>query len=74
LNWQKMYAKVGWGRLENGQLINTVESELDWETRRRVYKKDKTPNFSNPSPGHLPITKDIVRGVAFPQFAEICQF
>lgn len=73
-SWQKLYNQIGWGKLTDGNLVKTVEQELNWETRRMVYKVQMEPNFKNPSPGHLPVTANLVQGIAFPQFAEICKF
>ena len=69
-----MYNWVEWGSLKAGEFTQTVEPEFNWETRRIKYKIGGEPNFQNPPTGHLPITIGIVRGVAFPQFAEVCQF
>lgn len=73
-NWQKFYEQVQWGYIADGQLKELIEQEIDWKNRKRKYKADKIPNFVDPVPGHLPVTKRIVKGIAFPQFADICQF
>ena len=74
LNWKKMYAKVGWGRFTDEEFTKTVDQEFDWQTRRLRYKAEMEPNFQNPPPGHLPVTMNLVKGKAFPQFASICKF
>lgn len=73
-DWQKFYDKVRWGDFANGQLNELIEQEIDWNNRQRKYKVGKTPNFVDPVPGHLPVTKGIIKGIAFPQFSDMCQF
>lgn len=73
-NWQKMYDQVGWGSLISGIFSKTVEQEFNWQTRRFQYKSGMEPKFQNPPAGHLPVIASLVRGNAFPQFAEICKF
>ena len=73
-NWQKLYDKIEWGRLQGDSFVLLVDRELNWQTRRLEYKPGMAPNFENPPAGHLPVTIGIVRGKEFPQFAELCQF
>ncbi|MEZ2240141.1 MAG: GUN4 domain-containing protein [Microcoleus sp.] len=74
LNWQKMYAEVGWGSLKGTVFTKTVDREFDLPTRRLKYKSGMEPDFQNPSPGHLPVTIGLVKGKALPQFADVCKF
>ncbi|OCR00248.1 hypothetical protein BCD67_24905 [Oscillatoriales cyanobacterium USR001] len=74
LNWQKMYAEVGWGSLKGGVFTKIVDQEFDLPSRRLRYKSGMEPDFQSPPPGHLPVTMGLVKGKAFPQFADVCKF
>jgi hypothetical protein len=72
-NWKKAYQQMNWGVIKNGDLIKTVDRDLDWKNRRFQYKLGKEPNFISPKPGHLPVTMNLVQGIAFPQFTKVCK-
>ena len=50
-----------------------IEQDIDWKSRHVSYKDGKKPNFKNPVPGHLPVTTNLVQGVAIPQFSKVCK-
>jgi serine/threonine protein kinase len=72
-NWKKAYQQMNWGVIKNGDLIKTVDRDLDWKNRRFQYKLGKEPNFTIPKPGHLPVIMNLVQGIAFPQFTKVCK-
>jgi serine/threonine protein kinase len=74
LNWQKMYAEVGWGNLKGGVFTKIVDRKFDLPSRRLKYTPGMEPDFQNPPPGHLPVTIGLVKGKALPQFADVCKF
>lgn len=73
-DWKKMHEKVKWGRLTKDNFEELVGHEIDWTIRRRTYKPEMKPDFQDPVPGHLPVTKGVVKAKEFPQFASICKF